>query len=100
MNIRLVAAVIVVCQAVICAPSPLLAQENWGYLSRSERRTYHACLYASFINDYCHFHAWGSSEAAFRDCVIANGAGKIRIGFPYWRWGINDDCRALAQAYR
>jgi len=69
-------------------------------LSPGEKRAYHACLYGSFINNYCRYHAWGDSEAAFRECVIANGAGRIRIRFPFWGWGAYRDCRAAVQGGR
>jgi hypothetical protein len=100
MNFRFIAATLTACQIALCYPSPVLAQDSWRILTLSEKRAYHACLYASFIADYCRFHAWGSSEAAFRECVIANGAGRIRIGFPYWGWGIYRDCGAVVQGGR
>lgn len=96
MNFRFIAAILAGCEIALCCPSSAVAQEYWRVLSPREKRTYYACLYASFINDYCRFHAWRSSEGAFRECVIANGAGRIHIGFPYWGPGITDACRALA----
>lgn len=96
MYIRFLAAVMAILQ-IMMIPSALVAGERWQLLTPSEKKAYHACLYASFINDYCRFHAWGSSEAAFRECVIANGAGRVRFGFPYWGLGINDACRAVVQ---
>jgi hypothetical protein len=100
MTFRFTAAALAACQLALCNPSSVLAQEHWGILSPREKRAYHACLYASFIIDYCRFHAWGSSQAAFRECVIANGAGRIPVGFPYWGWGVYRACRAAAQGGR
>jgi hypothetical protein len=99
MNFRFIAATLAGCQIALCSPSSGLARDNWGVLSPGEKRVYHSCLYATFINDYCRFHAWGSSEGAFRECVIANGAGRIRNGFPYWGPGITDACRARAHPF-
>ena len=33
--------------------SPLHAQESGGLLSPEQRRAYHACLYAAWVQDYC-----------------------------------------------
>lgn len=98
MSIRFIAAILAGCQIALACPSSVLAHDNLGLLNPREKRAYHACLYASFINDYCRFHAWGWSEGAFRECLIANGAGRIRIDLPYWGPAINDACRARAQA--
>jgi hypothetical protein len=100
MSIRFIAATLAGCQIAFCCPSLVLAQDNFGLLTPREKRAYHTCLYASFINDYCRFHAWGWSESAFRECVIANGAGRIRIHSPYWGAAVTDACRARAQAGR
>jgi hypothetical protein len=99
MSFRFLAAVLAIYQIVI-APSPLLAGERSPLLTPSEKRAYHDCLYASFIDDYCRFHAWGTSEAAFRECVIANAAGRIPFGFSYWSFGTYDACRAVVQRSR
>lgn len=90
---------IVTASGILISSSTLLAQDNSRLLSRFEKQAYHACLYGSYIDDYCHFHARGSSEAAFRECVIANGAGSIPPRYPYWGWGINDACRVLVQSH-
>ena len=96
MNLRFIS--IVTTFALLISSSALLADDNSRLLSRFEKRAYHACLYGSYINDYCRFHAWGSSEAAFRECVIANAAGGISQRLPYWGWGVNDACRAFVQS--
>lgn len=99
MYFRSIAAIMLGWQIVLCSHSPVLAQSNWGVLGPREKRAYHACLYASFINNYCRYDAWGSSEAAFRECVFANRAGNIRA-FPYWGWDVYRDCRAVVQGTR
>ena len=95
MNARFIAAILATCQLLISS-SPLFAQDEFGLLTPAQERAYHACLYRSFIDDYCRFNAWGSTAAAYRECVIANGAGRIPPG-PYWGLGINNVCRALVQ---
>jgi hypothetical protein len=97
MSVRFMIAILAGCQIALCCPSSVLAQDDWAVLNPREKRAYHACLYASFINEYCRSHAWGSPEGAFRECVIANGAGGVRVGFPYWGLATNDACRARAQ---
>ena len=72
MSTRIMVAVLVACQVFLSA-SPVFAQGASGLLSWSEKRAYHACLYAVWIDDYCRTHAWGFSDRAFRECVIANG---------------------------
>jgi hypothetical protein len=79
--------------------SSAFAGNDFHPFTPAEKRAYHACLYASYINNYCLFHAWGGSEEAFRECVIAQGAGGIPPGVPPWGFGINDRCRALVQAH-
>ncbi len=97
MNVRFVAVVLTAC-GVLLGSSPLLARDS-GLLTPAEKRAYHACLYASFIDNYCRFNAWGSSDSAFRECLIANGAGTIPIHHPYWGPGIENVCRDLVQAH-
>ena len=96
MKFRFLAVAFAICQ-IIFSSSVGLAGEGGRILSPGEKRAYHACLYASFIERYCHSHAWPWSEAAFRECVIANGAGRMPAGFPYWGWETYRACRALAQ---
>jgi hypothetical protein len=99
MDIRFISVVVVACQMLMNS-SPLLAGDDARLLTGAQKKAYHACLYASFIDDYCRFHAWGSTAAAFRECVIAQGAGRIPPGYPFWGLGVNDACRALVEAHR
>ena len=95
MTIRLVLAVLVACGLLIKS-SPLLAEDNYGLLSPAEKRVYHACLYAHWIDSYCRFHAWGYNELSFRDCVIANDGCKCVIANGgYWGPTVDDACRVL-----
>jgi len=96
MKFRFLAVAFAICQ-IIFSSSVGLAGEYGRILSPGEKRAYHACLYASFIEHYCRSHAWPWSEAAFRECVIANGAGKIAAGLPYLGWDTYRACRALVQ---
>ena len=95
MNARTITAILATCQLLISS-SPLFAQDEFGLLTPAQKRAYHACLYRSFIDDYCRFNARGSTAAARGECVIANGAGRIPPG-AYWGLRINDVCRALVQ---
>lgn len=79
---------------------PLFAGDAPQLLTPGETRAYHACLYASFIDNYCRFHSSASSEAEFHECLIANSAGRILHEVPYWGFGIKEACRTLAQAHR
>jgi hypothetical protein len=68
---------------VTCAPAvaadqlfvqtPALAGGQWGLLTPAQRRAYHACLYAAWVQDYCK-----ENSRAVGACIIANGGG----GFP------------------
>jgi hypothetical protein len=94
MNARFIAAAfLTTCQLLISSSSPLLARDEFGFLTPAQKRAYHACLYRSFIDYHCQFNTWALTH---RECVIANGAGRIPPG-PYWGLGINTVCRALVQ---
>jgi hypothetical protein len=100
MNIRLAVWVLAACQILVTS-SPLLARDDYGLLTRGEKRVYHACLYAHYIDYYCRTHAWGFNQQSFRDCVIANDACECSIANGgYWGPYIDDACRALHPARR
>jgi hypothetical protein len=96
MNVRFMSALLTACQ-ILMSSSPLLAQEDVGLLTRGEKKVYHACLYAHWIDSYCRFHAWGFTDASFRDCVVANGACDcVFANGGYWGRDIDESCRALS----
>ena len=97
MIFRFAASLLVGCYLIV-GSSPVLAQDGSRLLTPAEKKVYHACLYASFINSYCRYNAWGPSAAAFQECVIANRVKRVRLAYPYWHWGVEGSCRALAQA--
>jgi hypothetical protein len=101
MNLRLMAAILAAGQLLV-STSPLLAQPEYSRLSRAEKRAYHACLYAHWIDTYCRFHAWAyNGESSVRDCIIANGAcGCVIADDEYWRSEVDDACRSLYSARR
>lgn len=101
MNFRFMAAVLATCQILI-GSSPLLAQEDSGSpLTRAEKRVYHACLYAHWIDSYCRFHAWGFTNGTFRECVVANGGCECVIANRgYWGPDVDEACRPIGQAHR
>jgi hypothetical protein len=95
MRIRLVVGAAVAGQ-ILMSSSPVLAQDR--LLTPSEKREFHACLYAAYIDDYCRFHAQGFSEQAFRECVISNRGGRISVEVRlFWGPGIEGYCRAQVQ---
>jgi hypothetical protein len=53
--------------------SSVSADERWG-LTREQTRAYHACLFESWIQDYCH-----GNSVAYSQCVIANGGGRYPL---------------------
>jgi hypothetical protein len=56
--------------------SVLLAQAPTGLLPPGERKAYHACLKAKWVDDYCRARAVGALwnyGAVFDACLIANG---------------------------
>ncbi len=101
MNVRLMAAILALCQ-ILTSTSPLLAQSYFPPpLTNSEKRVYHACLYAHWIDNYCRFHAWGFNDQSFRDCVVANGACEcVFSNGGYWGANIDEACRAQFPAHR
>lgn len=90
MNVRVKVAVLTVCQVLISS-SPIFAQDS-VLLSRSDKREYHACIYARWIDGYCRYSAWGAYNWTFRDCVIANGACGCAEN---WGSDVVDACQAL-----
>jgi hypothetical protein len=95
MNFRFALRALTVC-GILIGSTPLFAQVQYGPLTPGEKRMYHACLYAHFIDNYCRFHAWGYFPQAFRDCVIANnGCGCAIADGPYWEPDIDDACRVV-----
>jgi hypothetical protein len=102
MNVRFMATVLAFGQLLISA-SPLFAQTQYSPINRAERRAYHACLYAHWIDGYCRFGAWGISDYSFSNCVIANGGCECVIANnEYVNWGPDVDyaCRTLYRRHR
>jgi len=95
MNVRFIATALAAC--LLLSPSLVFAEYGSGLLSHGQKRAYHTCLYASFIENYCRFNAWGSSVGAFRECMIANRAGRVPPGYPFWGPGVENLCRGLIQ---
>lgn len=97
MNARSMLAVLTAC-LVLVSSSPLLAQDDPGLLNRSEKKVYHACLYAHYIDYYCRTHAWGFNRLSFRECVIANGACTcVFANGGYWGPDVDEACRAAVR---
>lgn len=94
MNIRFVPALLVTC-GVLITSSQLMAQN--GFPSPAEKRVYHACLYAHWIDGYCRFHSWGYFSASFADCIIANGGCECAMAEGgYWGPDIDQACAAVS----
>jgi hypothetical protein len=41
----------------VCPPA--FSQEQGAFLTPAQTKTYHACLTAEWVEDYCRSHAWG-----------------------------------------
>src|SRR5947208_3228338 len=96
MNTRFLLTVIAACQILLVA-KPASAGDGAGLLTPSEKKVYHACLYAHYIDHYCRYHAWGFTHLTFRDCVIANGACEcVFANGGYWGPDIDYACRAAS----
>ena len=95
MNVRFLMAALAV--ALSLGPSMAFAEFDAALLSPAQKRAYHTCLYASYTENFCRFNSWGSSYGAFRECMIANRAGRVPPGVPFWSWGVENTCRALVQ---
>lgn len=95
MNVRFLAATLAA--GLILSPSLVFAEYGPNLLTNAQKRAYHICLYASFIENYCRWNAWGSSFGAFRECKIANWAGRVPPGYPFWGPGVENMCRELIQ---
>jgi hypothetical protein len=95
MNVRVLAAAL--SAGLLLQPSLASAEYGVGLLTPGQKRVYHTCLYASFIENYCRWNAWGSSFGAFRECMIANWAGRVPPGYPLWGPGVENLCRKLIQ---
>jgi hypothetical protein len=83
--------------ALVLSPSFAFAEYGPSLLTSRQKAIYHTCLYASFIENYCHWNAWGSSHGAFRECMIHNLAGRVPPGYPFWGPGVENICRSLVQ---
>jgi hypothetical protein len=81
---------------------PAHAQDEFRPLTPAEKHAFHACLYTAYIDDYCRNNSQPFlSPQAFGECVIAHGTGRFPVSDrPYWTFGIQDYCRALAQTHR
>ena len=88
MKVLVTAAMLVVGLFLINA-APAFSEQRWGLLTPAQTRAYHACLFESWIQDYCR-----ENSRAFGQCVIANGGGK----YPLAGWRFTDDyCWYTAQ---
>jgi len=93
MKARLVG--ILVAAACTVTSSAVFGHYRDDRLSPWQKRAYHACLYATYIRDYCNFHAPAPGRGAFEECVGANLAGRLRLGFGHWGLGVEAACRDM-----
>lgn len=70
----LVVAGILVASLSALSASPASAEERWGLLTPAQTRAYHACLFESWIQDWCHLTSF-----AYPQCVVANGGGRYPL---------------------
>jgi hypothetical protein len=86
-----VAAAVLIGSLSFFGAQPAAAGERWQLLSPRERHAYHACMFESWIQDYCHWHAW---IGRYPQCVLANrGSGYPTAGY----WFSEDYCYRAAQ---
>jgi len=55
--------------------SPAFSQQPRVLLTPEQTRTYHACLTAAWVQEYCRTHAWGifgSYDRTEAECVAAD----------------------------
>jgi len=95
MNFRYFMAAVLTAFWMLISSSALLAQGD-GLLSRADKRAYHACLYARWIDGYCRFHGWDYVSESFADCIIANdGCQCAYAKGGYWGPDIDQACAAV-----
>ncbi len=78
---------------IYCSPAVSLEREDGAFLTPSEMRTYHACLFEAWIEDYCRANSfrWSPSfDRVFPTCVVANGGGKFPLNGH--RYNVDDYC--------
>jgi hypothetical protein len=54
--------------------SSAFSEERWGLLTPAQYRAYHACLFESWIQDYCRWNSF-----AYGQCVVANGGARYPL---------------------
>jgi len=70
----LVAAWVLLASYLLINCAPALAGTPWGMLTPEQRRAYHACLYAAWVQDYCE-----ENSRSVVACIIANGGGRFPL---------------------
>lgn len=84
-----VAAATLISGFVLISSAPALSQDHWGFLTPAQYKAYHACLFESWIQDYCH-----ANSLAYGQCVVANGGGRYPLN---GRMFTEDYCWSTAQ---
>jgi hypothetical protein len=75
---------------VLSTVGQVFSEDRWELLTPAQSRTYHACLFEAWIQNYCH-----ANSRAYAQCVEANGGGRYQID----RWSNYDSyCWAAAQS--
>ena|SRR6516165_2808663 len=82
MKVSALAATLVMAHFLI-GVSPAFAQHRSGLiLTPAERRTYQACLFEAWIEDYCRGNSLrptSSRDRVYATCVVANGGGRFPL---------------------
>jgi hypothetical protein len=74
----------------LAVSTPARVGEQWRLLTPTQRRAYHACLYAAWIYDYCK-----ENSPAVGACIVAFGGGRFPLdGQHYYS---DEYCWAAAQ---
>jgi hypothetical protein len=75
---------------------------NSVLLTHSEARSYRACLFEAWIQDWCHGNSarlTSTYERVYAGCVAANGGGRFPLEGRDWT-NTDDYCWAAAHRFR
>ena len=96
-----IATAAIVLGVISISSSSVFGQQPLRPLFPSERRAYHACLKAAWVDHYCRWHSYGylsDPVLSYHTCVVANGVRRVSV--PGYGVLTRDSCWQLAQTGR
>ena len=100
---RLVVAAILALVVIFVGCCESFAEVHLGVLLTPRgARTYHACLFEAWVEDYCHSNAarWTASyDRVYSACVLTNGGGRFPLPGRTW-FNTDDYCWGAAHRIR